>query len=568
MNWLYTYDPHLWPPLITAALTAVLGWHGWQRRNFPGSKPIIILCLFAFLWAVGSIFETSAIAFSTKVFWVKFQGISQLPVATAMLWSVLELAGLRRWLTWRNLWLMTIPLVLTMLLILTNSYHHLITTEFRMTDHIEQVFGIGNWIITAYAFILVLSAVLFLLWLAVRSPTLRRPAIIMLLGMIVAFGFYTLASIETDLFKSGEKVLLILGPLSLSYALAFFRYHILDPVPIARATALEQVREGLLVLDLQGRIADSNITAAKIVGMPVERLKGRLLNETLPAISNIVPQPTTGEVCQSEIRLNTGNASRSYAVSFTPLSGRNSEPVGQLLLLRDITEQKRAQAKVMEQQRVMAKLEERERLARDLHDGIGQVLGYVGMQAQTARKWVQDGNSDKADSVLGRMVEVAKDAHADVRESILNLRGGPTRQWSFFPSLKQYLENFQANYDIRSELSVDGPESEDRFDPTTGVQLLRVIQEALTNARKHSGAQSIKVSVEQQDGRALVRIVDDGTGFNAAQVPEDGSSHFGLVFMRERMAEIKGSLIIDSKPGAGTVVELNVPLRGRPEETK
>ena len=215
MHLSYTYDPEVWPALVTLAIAVFLGWHGWQRRNYSGTTPFVALCLFVSLWVLGSVFEISATDFSAKVFWVKFQGIWQLPAATAMTWSVLELANLRRWLTRRIFWLMTIPSLLTLLLIATNDYHHLITTEFRMTDHVVQVFGIANWVLTAYAFLLILHAVIALIWLALRSPRLRRPAIIMLLGMVVGFGFYTLASISPALLRPGERILLVLGPISL-----------------------------------------------------------------------------------------------------------------------------------------------------------------------------------------------------------------------------------------------------------------------------------------------------------------------------------------------------------------
>jgi len=102
MSWPYIYDPHLWPPLVTAILTIVLGWYGWRRRNILGARPFAVLCLFALLWAIGSILEASAADFYTKVFWIKFQAIWQLPTATAILCFVLEYAGYGRWLTRRN----------------------------------------------------------------------------------------------------------------------------------------------------------------------------------------------------------------------------------------------------------------------------------------------------------------------------------------------------------------------------------------------------------------------------------------------------------------------------------
>lgn len=559
MSWSYTYDPHLWPPLITAMLLAILGWYGWQRRNLSGAKPFIILCLFAFLWAVGAIFETSATDFSAKVFWTKFQGIWQIPTATAMPWFVLELAGLRRWLTRRNFWLMAVPSVLTLLLILTNDYHHLITIEFQMTDHVVQVFGIANWILTAYAFLLVLSAVIILLWLAIRSAHLRRPATIMLLGMVVAFGFYTLASIDESIFGPGERVLLVLGPLSLSYALAFFRFRLLDPVPLARSAFIEQMEDGMLVLDMEGNIVDLNLSAQKILGETRTILQGRAAAGVLSLNSDLLIRTDKGGKMPPEISLGAGTTARYYNLNLTSLKDRRGQTLGQLLVLHDTTEQKKAQAQMLDRQQVVATLEERERLARELHDSTSQVLGYVNLQAQTIQKWLQSGNNEKAEASVSRLAEIAKDAHADVRESILGLRSAGTEEWAFLPVLKRYLNDFQSKYNITIELLLSNNMQENMLNAVAGIQVLRVIQEALTNARKHGGAHKVRVSFEELNHTSFVRITDDGSGFDITQQSESGS-HFGLTFMRERMAKIGGSIKIDSKPGVGTTVEIEVPM--------
>jgi signal transduction histidine kinase len=108
------------------------------------------------------------------------------------------------------------------------------------------------------------------------------------------------------------------------------------------------------------------------------------------------------------------------------------------------------------------------------------------------RKWLRR-YTEKAESLLARLIEVAKDAHVDVRESILSLKAGSAQEWSFFNTLKQYLDSYQAYYGVHSEISLPEGIEEIKFDPSAGVQILRVIQEALTNARKYSGAHNVKV---------------------------------------------------------------------------
>ncbi len=563
----YTYDPHVWPALITAILTAILGWYGWQRRNFPAAKPFAILCLFAFLWAVGCLLEVSTTDFSAKIFWIKFQGIWQMPEATTWPWFVLVYAGLGRWLTRRRVWLMITPPLLSFVVIVTNDYHHLLWKDFQMGEQVIQVYGIANWILAAYAFMLVLVTVIVLLRLAIRSLHLRWPAIIMLLGMVIAFGIYVLVNIDVGLLDPGERILFTMGILSLSFSVALFRFHALDPVPLARSTVIEQMREGMLVLDLQGRIVDLNPAAAKILGLQRDSLCGAPAIEVLPEFSDLLGQSEKVGVVTSEISRGKGHFARFYNLNLTLLNDRRGQTLGHLLLIHDETDQKRTHQQILEDQKVVATLQERERLARELHDSAGQVLGYVNLQTETIRKWLQTGNNEKADSLLIRLAEVAREAHADVRESILSLKAGSSQGWSFLPAIREYLDDFQSQYGIHTELVLKEGLKEDNFKPDVEVQLLRVIQEALTNSRKHSGAHNIRVTIERGQSLGNITITDDGSGFDPNQTNREASRHFGLAFMRERMAQIGGSLNIDSQPGAGTVVKLDVPTGDQPEET-
>lgn len=100
----------------------------------------------------------------------------------------------------------------------------------------------------------------------------------------------------------------------------------------------------------------------------------------------------------------------------------------------------------------------------------------------------------------------------------------------------------------------------DELNPEVGVQILRVIQEALANASKHGDAHCVKIVIEQQSDYARISISDDGIGFDLESINKETGKHFGLMFMRERMAQIGGSVTISSKPGSGTTVLLDVPL--------
>ena len=233
-----------------------------------------------------------------------------------------------------------------------------------------------------------------------------------------------------------------------------------------------------------------------------------------------------------------------------------------MLLLRDVSEQKRAQAQIVEQQRALAMLQEREHLARELHDGVGQVLGYVKMQAQAARDRLAQDQKAAADSQLAQLVTVAQDAHADVREYILGARSAVAGQPGFLPALREYMKRFSENYDLRAELIEPPNWSDDILEATVAAQLLRVIQEALTNARKHARAHCVQVTIHFDGQRAQGFVQDDGVGFDPSLLATTEGQKYGLGFMRERAEEVGGSVVIHSAPGRGTRVVVEVPVRG------
>jgi len=505
--------------------------------------------------------EILAVAKPTQVFWYQFQAVWPIATAAAITSFVLRFAGLDAWLNLRTYALLYLIPVLNALTIATNPLHHLMWIGFEVTPHIVPLPGPLYWFFNGYVYLLGLINLAVLGWLAVRSPAHRWPVAIILCGQFLGRVGYALDKMDTGWFGPGESAFFTFGIVAIAYAIAFLGFHAIDPVTAARAAVLEQMREGMFVLDRKNRILDVNPMAASILGVPAASLLGRYAPGVLQLDSGAPQGAEDAGTDQAEVVLGNPDSPRVYEVNQTPLRNRNGDLIAQLLLLHDTTEHRQAQTRILEQQEVVATLRERERLARELHDGIGQTLGYVGLQAQAALKWVRDGNMEKAESVLGRLTDVAHEAHADVRESIASLKPDSLQGWSFIPTLRTYLGKYQTNYGIRTELAISDGVGEDTFEPVTGVQLMRAVQEALSNVRKHSGARKLEVTVGINGSQGEVTIIDDGTGFDSSRLNGEDVGHFGLEFMRERMQLIGGSMHIDSKPGAGTVLTLHVPAR-------
>ncbi len=545
----YQYTPYVWPMLVAAGLSVPLGAYAWRRRSVPGALPFAVMCLFGLPWMLGSALELAAVNLPAKIFWVKFQSVWQGPAASAVLWFALQYAHLTRWLNRRVLILLFFPWLAGLALTVTNDAHHWFWAGFTLDGGVRPVRGPACWILLGYGFALATAASVVFVWLFWRSRLHRRPAALCLGGQLAVRVAYLLDASRANPLPI-DPVPISIVFVTVSYALAVFHFRLLELIPIARGTMVEQMREGMLVLDTRERIVDLNHAAEQIVGIPAARARGGSLAEVFPACRT------------TETEISVG--SRHYALHLSSLKDWRGSPLGSLILLHDVTEQKRAQEQLLEQQRALATLQERDRVARELHDGLGQVLGFVKMQAKSARVLLARDQVSEADACLARLAAVAQDAHADVREYILGARAGMSAGGGFLPALEDYLRRFRENYGIAAQLDVAAELRAQALEPTVEAQLLRIIQEALTNVRKHARAHAVDIRLGVSNGRAEAMVRDDGAGFDAALLEAAEGQKFGLRFMRERAEEVGGALQVRSAPGQGTQVIISVPLQEGP----
>ncbi|MCL6646621.1 MAG: sensor histidine kinase, partial [Dehalococcoidia bacterium] len=216
-------------------------------------------------------------------------------------------------------------------------------------------------------------------------------------------------------------------------------------------------------------------------------------------------------------------------------------------------------ARLLERERQLAVLEERDHLAREMHDTLAQVLGYLHLKAATTRRRLASGDVSDAEQELQEMEDLAHEAYVDVREAILGLRETVAPAEGLVGSIRQYLQKFSRQFGITTRLVPVG-DVNTALRPEAEVQLVRVIQEALTNVRKHAGASTVTVRLENRDGELEISIEDDGCGFDASRVERQEGRSFGMQSMRERVERAGGALIIDSAPGEGTRVIVRLPV--------
>lgn len=198
-----------------------------------------------------------------------------------------------------------------------------------------------------------------------------------------------------------------------------------------------------------------------------------------------------------------------------------------------------------------AVLQERSRLAREIHDGLAQHLAFLKMRVA----WLQRSTGPVENNSLQDIETVLETALAEARQAISTLRAEPSGT-STAEAICEYARQFAQLSDLR--VSIDADDNVPEVAPRARVELLRVVQEALNNVRKHAHSTAVQIQIQRWADSLVVCVQDDGSGFPPGQ---ERGGHFGLDIMTERAESIGGSLEVTSSPGTGTVVCIRVPLQ-------
>ena len=196
---------------------------------------------------------------------------------------------------------------------------------------------------------------------------------------------------------------------------------------------------------------------------------------------------------------------------------------------------------------------ERDRIARELHDSLAQVLGVIHLQLRSLETRAKDEASHVMADELSQLAEVADEAYRDVREAILGLRETIRDDDGLEGSLREYMRKYSRQTGITATVTCEG-DTRRALTPRVEVQLLRVVQEALTNTRKHSGATRVSVRINCTGPAATLTIEDDGVGFDPASAQRSMEGGFGMASMRERVEQVGGTLTVHTAPNEGTTI--------------
>lgn len=547
-------------------MNIILIMHVSRNRQFTGANAFIATMLFSSLWCISAGVELITINLNYKVFWSKVGYFSHAFGPLCWLIMVLELTDLGHVINKKRIFLMSIIPIITVILVWTNELHGLIWTNMYIDNEgnihtLVASHGLWFWVHAVYSdFVNLFSVAGIIRFWRRKAPLYKKQLRYLaysMLFVILINGLYV--------FRIGPKfdtTPIAWGISSVFITFGFFRNKLFDLVPIARSRIMEGMSEAIVVFDLKNRIVDINPVAVEVYHCNTKSI-GICAEEFLRGWPELLKLTESNKEL-AEFNIVIKDEIKYYEASCLPVKNDGGNLLGKFITLRDVTEKKLTEQELIKKQKEIAVKEERDRMARDLHDNVGQIMGFINLQTQAIIEYMNKGEVQTAIRCLERLSEVAREEHNNVREFIITMKGqnaAKSKKLSeLLKEINMQLNSLEKNYGITNELQYKVRDKFDFMDSKIIFQILNIIKETLNNIIKHSKASHVKLYFEECTEKLLITISDNGCGFDVKNVDSYSEKKYGIKFMKERSEEMGIIFEVNSKLGEGTSVKLQIPV--------
>jgi diguanylate cyclase (GGDEF)-like protein/PAS domain S-box-containing protein len=359
MSWSYTPSAAILH--ATAVLSILLALMVARRKATAGAKPLILLMSLVAEWALASGLEVAAVGIASKLLWAKLEYLGAATAPLFFLIFSLEYRQLNRFLKPRYLLLYSIFPLIGIILAATNDWHHLFWNSLVLSPTQSNTLiyghGVGFYALIFYDYLTVLVSVAVLLWGWIQArPTYRRQFSILLLGsvfpiaagLIYAFGLSPFGGLDIP------PISFLLSGIVL--AIGILRFRLFELAPISRHTLVENMGDGILVVDGSNRIVDINSTAETILGLPAEAVLAKPAAESLKSWEALGKLIEANSELQAEIPARD-DPTRIFNLLVKPLYQKDGELIGRLIVLRDVTSYQKTQTQLTQQNEELRAIE-------------------------------------------------------------------------------------------------------------------------------------------------------------------------------------------------------------------
>jgi PAS domain S-box-containing protein len=357
MHWQFT--PDVFPVVASAVISAAVAGFIWRRRPAPGATAFCLLMLAVAQWSLAYALELVSADLPTILFWDYITWIGAAFAPTLWLVFALQYTGRARWLTRRNIAILMVEPLVTLLLVWTNQFHGLIEFNIRLDTSrsfalLQETNGVWYWIDIAYSYLLLFVGAILICMLIqslMRSSRLYLGQAGALLIAVIAPWLGNAVTI----FRLSPFPELDLTPFAftisgLAVAWSLFRFRLFNIIPVAREAVIESMRDAVIVLDEQDRIVDLNPAAQRLLVRTTSKAVGRPFIQVFAAWPELVETYRDVTDAYAEIVLDEGETKRYYDLRISPLYRRAGDlaVAGRLIILNDVTGHKQAEKMLRE----------------------------------------------------------------------------------------------------------------------------------------------------------------------------------------------------------------------------
>ena len=556
---IWQYSPYFIPYVACGLILLILGLTGLRNRTSICARPYSLLMFAAAVWAFATALELSSADLPTQMFAIviEYPGMAIIPVGWLLF--ALEYTGREEWITWRNVALLCIVPAVTVVMVVTNGFHYLFYSHVSslvingLSFH-EVAYGPAFWLHAVYSYSLILITILVVLQRVLfTSPVYRAQVTAILIATLIPLVVNVILVIRLgslELVDPTPFALLVSGFVIL---IGMARFQLLDITPVAQEKLLDEMVDGVLVIDMQGRIIRLNRAACRYLGTDEEHATGKLVAQFLPATALECINKTrndSGSGHLHEMSRDAGGDPRYYEIRCIPLQRHEGyENRGQMLMIRDTTPQKQAEIALLEARKKIRFLSSLTR-----HDILNQVTGLL-LHIDIARETEQDPE-------IRQWLKKQEESIVNIQHQIASARdyedlGANPPQWM---SVAGIMDRIRPDLDARG-IALGMPEQEIELyaDPL----LERVFTNLVDNSIRHGGHVSRITIRYTADSTGLLLVYEDnGIGIPAAVksrlFEHTGGEREGLgLFLTREILGITGMTIAEcGVPGMGARFEI------------
>lgn len=564
-------------------ITIILALLFWMRRRAPGAKYMALMMGSGAIWAIGDFLSDLSSINYMKIFWdnVSYFGVVTLPVA----WIIFTIQYTRYegYLKRRKMFLLFIIPFITVLMVWTNNYHHLMMSSIEFLKEgqmtvLSTTFGMWFWVHAAYSYLMFLFGIILLVKRLVTLPQiLRRQSVIILIAILVPLFLSILYTFKVDAVYPIDFTIFSFTFAGILCFFGMFRYRLFDLIPAARDAVMENMSGIVIVLDNQNHIMDINTAAKNILGIEEKDVIGKYAYESLGEWSSYFKRYENVRETGEKIWIDMKTGRKYFDLKITPLYDSRNKAMGKFVLLYNITALEEA----------IIDLRESRKAAEDANKAKSQFLATMSHEIRTPLNGIigmtellTSANFSEEEKGYLQTLQTCADSLLDIINDILD--------FSKIESGKMELENTDFNFrnmvdaavkpflhyskekDISFECKIDDTIPENLIgDP---VRVKQILVNLVGNAFKFTDKGRVHLAVEQlkcEKEQAALRFTVSDTGIGIPEEKIDrlfksfqqvdssttrrfGGTGLGLAIVKNLITFMGGCIDVESIPGEGS----------------